>query len=303
MFEFTAAHFEEVCRCEPVREQLSTLETRRRTAVRRFWLLLPVVIIVAVAAWWTIDSSGWPTAGLVVGVLLLFFGIVAALAPLMKVGEDLKLPVLEQLAARAGLEYLPGDFSPPLYGEARKTLFGSWLSSESFSDLFHGADSDGRGHAVYEACLQRKAGKNTQIVFSGQIYALHRRPGAEGVTAIVPDRGLFNFFKPAGGMERVRIEGDEAFEKKFEVYSTHPLEAKQLLFDSDLRAVLLELRQTGRVLVYLGPVEAVVAVTGKNRFEPGNMFRSRGGEERVKAMFDDVCASMRLLGALKAKLG
>lgn len=303
MFEFTAAHFDELCKCDPVREQLSTLETRRRAAVRRFWLLLPVAIVVALAAWWSLDSAGWPTVAVVVGVVLLFFGVIGAAASLMKVGEDLKLPVLEQLAAKAGMEYLPGDFAPPLYGEARKTLFGGWLSSERFTDLFHGADAEGRGHAVYEACLQRKTGKNTHTVFSGQIYALHRRPGGEGVTAIVPDRGLFNFFKPAGGMERVRIEGDEAFEKKFEVYSTGPLEAKQLLFDSDFRRRLLELRQSGRVLVYLGPGEAVVAVSGKDRFEPGSMFRSRGGEERVRAMFDEVCASMAVLKALKAKLG
>jgi hypothetical protein len=303
MFEFTAAHFDEVCTCAPVHEQLRTLETRRRAAVKRFWLLLPVAIVLAVAAWWTIDGSGWPTAALVVGILLLFFGAIGAAAPMMKVGEDLKLPVLEQLAAKAGMEYLPGDFTPPLYGEARKTLFGGWLSSERFTDLFHGADPEGRGYAVYEACLQRKAGKNTQIVFSGQIYALHRRPGGEGVTAIVPDRGLLNFFKPAGGMVRVRIEGDEAFEKKFEVYSTHPLEAKRLLFDSDFRQRLLELRQSGRVQVYLGPSEAVVAVSGKDRFEPGSMFRRKTGEERVRQMFEDVRASLGVLGALKAKFG
>ena len=303
MFEFTAAHFDELCKCAPVHEQLSTLETRRRAAVKRFWLLLPVAILVAAAAWWSLDASGWPTAAIVLGVVLLFFGVVAAASSLMKVSEDLKLPVLERLAATAEMEYLPGDFAPPLYGEARKTLFGGWLSSETFTDLFHGADSEGRGYAVYEACLQRKTGKHTQIVFSGQIYALHRRQGGEGVTAIVPDRGLFNFFKPARGMERVRIEGDAAFEKKFEVYSTDPLEAKQLLFDSDFRRRLLELRQSGRVLAYLGPQEAVVAVSGKNRFEPGSMFRRKSGEERVRAMFDDVCASMAALRALKAKLG
>ena len=104
-------------------------------------------------------------------------------------------------------------------------------------------------------------------------------------------------------MERVRIEGDEAFEKKFEVYSTHPLEARELLFDTVFRAKLLELRKTGRVFVYAGPEEALVAATGKDRFEPGNMLRSRPGEERVKGMFEDVRASLELLRSLKAKLG
>ena len=104
-------------------------------------------------------------------------------------------------------------------------------------------------------------------------------------------------------MERVRIEGDEPFEKKFEVYSTQPLEAKQLLFDSARRRLLLELRQSGRVFALVTPEEALVAAWGKNRFEPGNMFRSRTGEERVRLMFDDLCASFAVLRDLKARLG
>jgi hypothetical protein len=135
------------------------------------------------------------------------------------------------------------------------------------------------------------------------MYAVQRRPGARGETVIVPDKKIFNFWKPSGDMERVRIEGDEPFEKKFEVYSTNPLEARELLFDSAFRARLLELRKDGRVFVYAGPEEALVAATGKDRFEPGSMLRSRPGEERVKLMFDDVCASLELLKALKAKLG
>jgi hypothetical protein len=104
-------------------------------------------------------------------------------------------------------------------------------------------------------------------------------------------------------MERVRIEGDEAFEKKFEVYSTHPMEARELLFDTAFRTRLVGLRENGRVFVYVGPEEALVAAKGKDRFEPGSMLRSKPGEERVKLMFDDVCASLDLLRALKAKLG
>ncbi|HEY0130429.1 MAG TPA: DUF3137 domain-containing protein, partial [Allosphingosinicella sp.] len=191
-----------------------------------------------------------------------------------------------------------------VFGSARALLFGGGgFSSETYTDLFNGTDEEGRGFAVYEACLQRRVGKNTHIVFSGQMYAVQRRPGAEGHTAIVPDKKIFNFWKPARDMERVRIEGDEAFEKKFEVYSTHPMEARELLFDTAFRTRLVGLRENGRVFVYVGPEEALVAAKGKDRFEPGSMLRSKPGEERVKLMFDDVCASLDLLRALKAKLG
>ena len=303
MIEFTAGHFEELCAADPVRGQIDTLETRRTAAMKAFWKYLAGGIVVAAAALFSLQAAGWDAAAWIVAGILLVIGICAAFYPLGQVKEELKHPVLEELAAKAGLEYIPSDFDPPVYARTRDTLFGAGLSNQSFTDLFHGADGEGRGHAVYEACLQRRAGKNTVTVFSGQMYAIHRRPGAQGTTVIMPDRKLLNFFKPSSGMERVRIEGDDAFERRFEVYSTAPLEAKQLLFDSDLRRRLLDLRQSGRVAVYLSPEEALVTVGGKDRFEPGTMFRSKPGRERVRLMFDDVCASLAILRELKEKLG
>ena len=69
--------------------------------------------------------------------------------------------MLEELATKAGLEYLPGDFSPPPSARRARPCSAAGLSSEPFTDLFNGADEQGRGHAVYEATLQRRAGKNT----------------------------------------------------------------------------------------------------------------------------------------------
>lgn len=303
MIEFTATDFDSVCRSTAVEERLRSMEADRKAALSTFWKRLGIGIVLTAAAAWSLLSSGWETTGIIVATLFAIGTFIGAIMPLQAVSEGLKHPVLEDLAARAGMEYLPDGFNPPVYASARKLLFGGSLSSETFTDLFNGADEDGRGHAIYEAELQRNAGRHTHTVFSGQVYALQRRPRGEGITAIVPDRKIFNFWKPARDMERVRIEGDEAFEKKFEVYSTRPLEAKQLLFDSALRRRLLELRQSGRVFVLVTPEEALVAAWGKNRFEPGNMFRSRAGEERVRLMFDDLCASFATLRELKARLG
>jgi hypothetical protein len=303
MFEYSAAHFDELCRAEGVGAEIRTIEDKRRAAVKRFWLYLLGGLALCAAAFWSLSAAGWESAGIIVAIVLLVLVVIAAAYPLSQVSADLKHPALEALAAKGGMEYWPDGFDPPLYGAARDTLFGSWLSSQTFTDLLTGADSEGRRYAVYEACLQRQSGKHSHTVFSGQVYALERPPGrTSGVTAIVPDRGLFNFFKPGRGMERVRIEGDSAFEKKFEVYSTHPLEAKQLLFDSELRRRLLALREGGPVFTFVGPGEALVAATGKNRFEPGSMFRRKSGEERVRLMFDDVCASMEVLRGLRKSL-
>jgi hypothetical protein len=302
MNQLAEEDFTALCATPAVREQIDSIESNRKAALVKFWSYLLGGIALALAAIWTLTASGWETASWIVAFILFITGIIAAIYHLSRVSEALKHPVLETLAPRAGLEYLAGNFNPPCYAEAQPVLFGG-LSSETFSDLFYGADSEGRGIAVYEACLQRRVGKNTHTVFSGQVYALQRTGGSgEAVTAIIPDKGFLNFFKPARGMERVKVEADPEFEKKFEIYSTDPLAAKGLLFDSELRRRLLELRQAGRVHVYVGPAEALVAVSGKDRFEPGSMFRSRPGEERVRLMFDDLCASLAVLKGLKERL-
>ena len=304
MIELTTRDFEALCAAGTVRERIGALEGERRAAVRKFWTRGLIGLALGLAALATLLMSGWEVVAIVVFVAFLIGTIVAAIAPLAAAKEGLKHPVLEEVAKKAGMEYIPSGFTPPAFDSACALLFGGGgFASRTFTDLFNGTGEDGRGFAAYEASLQRRSGKNTYTVFSGQMYAVQRRPGAQGRTVVVPDRKILNFWKPASDMERVRIEGDEPFEKKFEVYSTHPMEARELLFDSALRARLLELRKNGRVFVYAGPEEALVAATGKDRFEPGSMLRSRPGEERARLMFDDFCASLALLGELKAKLG
>lgn len=301
MIEYSDEHYADLCREGPVRLEMTTIEDKRKAAVRQFWLYLLGGIALAGAIAWSLIAAGWVATGLILSIGVLIGGIILALGPLTKAGEALKHPVLETLAGKGGMEYLATGFDPPVYPDARKALFGSWLSGQTFGDLFHGKDAEGRRYAFYEGTLTRKQGKNTVTIFSGQMYAFQRRSRSGGEIAIVPDRGLFNFFKPGKGMERVKFEGDPAFEKKFEVYAIHPHEALALL-GTDARAKLLELRQAGRVFAYVGPEDAFVAATGKNKFEPGSMFRSRSGEERVKAMFDDVCAALSVLRGLKAAL-
>jgi hypothetical protein len=303
MIELGANHFAELCAHDQVRERIGAVEGERRGALRKMWTRGAIGLVLSGAALLTLLNSGWQTAAIIVSVLFLGGTIFAAASPLLAVSEGLKLPVLEELAGRCGMEYLPADFTPPVYGRARSLLFGS-LSSETFTDLLHGCDENGRGYAVYEACLQRRVGKNTATIFSGQLYAIHRPGHGTGITAIVPDRKIFNFFKPASDMQRVRIEGDEAFERRFEVYSTEPMEAKQLLFSSTLRRLLLDLREAGAVSVFVSPDEALVAAhSNKDRFEPGSMLRRRAPEERVRMMFDDVAASLNTLRALRSELG
>ncbi len=302
MIEFSEDHFRDLCRSGRVSVEIATIEEKRKAAVKTFWLYLVGGVALSAAIGWSLVAANWPTAGFILGFAVLIIAVILAIHPLTKAGEALKHPVLEELAAKGGLTYLATGFDPPVYPDARKALFGNWLSGQTFTDLFHGTDAEGRRFALYEGNLTRKQGKNTVTIFSGQMYAFQRRAKGGGEIVIVPDRGLFNFFKPLSGMERVKFENDADFERRFEVYAYKPHEATGLL-GPDIRRNLLALRQAGRVFAYIGPEDIFVAATGKNKFEAGSMFRSVSGEERVRAMFDDVCAGLAVLRRLRAALG
>ncbi|HEX5183077.1 MAG TPA: DUF3137 domain-containing protein [Allosphingosinicella sp.] len=303
MIALTTDCFTDICNDPAVRAELASLEENRAAAVRRFWIWIVASILLAAAAYVSLERTGWQSLSFFGAVLFLIFGVALGWTALSKVSEALKVPVLQALAARAGVDYMETGFSPPAYPEARKALFGRWLNRERFTDLFHARDEDGRNVAVYEACLQRSSGRSEQTVFRGQIYAIERPPSSSATTVIVPDRGLFNFMKPMSGLERVETGADPEFEKRFETYSTSEAEARQLLFDSDLRRRLLDMREKGRVFVYVGPNDALVAASGGDRFEPGSMLRARPGEDRVRSMVADVCDALATVKALKAKLG
>jgi hypothetical protein len=303
MLELGSDCFDAICGDPAVRAELATLEESRQAAVRRFWTFFAAGIALGALAFFLLGRSDRAQFGWLAALLCVGAGLGLGMHALSKVGEALKQPVLAALAAKAGLEYMEKGFSPPVYPEARDTLFGHWLSQETFTDLFHGKDGEGKNHAVYEADLERRSGKNSRTIFRGQIYAVERKAPAGGTTAIVPDRGLFNFFKPAAGMTRVSLESDPEFEKKFEIYSTSEMEARQLLFDSAFRARLLSLAAGGRTFVFVAPDNALVAATSPDRFEPGSMLRSVSGEERVRKMVNDVCAAIAILREVKAGLG
>jgi hypothetical protein len=305
MNELTGEHFDELCRQGPVQAQIQGIEGNRKDALKQFWMRLGVCLAAAIllpVLMWEINE--------VVAIILFFLffigGLIWAWGPLDRARQALKLPVLEALAARGGMTYEPSNFEPPVFADACRTIFGSWLSSTTFTDLFYGRDQAGSNYAFYVAMLTRRVGKNTTTVFSGQIYALQRQRGGTGLTVILPDKGIFNFFKPGAGMERVHFEENAEFENRFEVYSTAPMEAKMLLGSRTVQDQLLEARGNAwgsRLFAYLSPTDAFIAINGKDRFEPGSMFRSRPGEERVRQMFEEVCHSLTVMKQLKAAFG
>jgi hypothetical protein len=276
------------------------MEDRRWSGLVRFWAALGAGIAVTAGLVFMLPGS---RSGLVAifAVIILTLACALGYGQLAKVAASLKMPVLQAIAAKGGLGYRDAGFDPPVFAAARSALFGNWLSSQTFTDLFSGSDESGKSFSLYEAVLVRGSGRSRHTVFSGQVFAWQRRARSGSEIVIVPDRGIFNFFKPVGGMERVRFEEDPDFESRFEVYAFEPLPA-MMAIGADLRRALLDLRQAGRVFGYVGPDEVLIAGWGRNRFEPGSMFRTIPGEQRVRAMFEDVCAGLATLERLRGAL-
>ncbi len=301
MIELTESHCRDLCRAPRVQAETSRLAGRRRFTLFIFWLALLLGLALAGLTFWIAFTNDRLILGVILASVVAVVAMGAAALPISKVGRDLKLPVLETLAGQSGLTYVSHDFAPPVFEEASGPLFGSWLSSRHVSDLFQGAEEDGRRFAIYEAYLTRHAGKDIEVVFTGQIYAFQRRRHGSGPIVIVPDRGIFNFFNPAGLAERVRFDGDPEFERRFQVYAERPQDALALL-GGETRRKFLEWRRGGRVMAWVGGEDVLVAIPGNKRFEPGSMFRGRTGAERVRLMFDDLRASLATLRSLQASL-
>ena len=78
---------------------------------------------------------------------------------------------------------------------------------------------------------------------------------------------------------------------------------RRLLIIAVAEQGLSDLRSIGRVHAWIGPEDALVAVTGRNRFEPGSLFRRKPGRDRVQSMLGDVCAALATLRQVKDRLG
>jgi hypothetical protein len=290
-----------VCADPQAAEALAAFAGRRRAALR-FWLIWTAAgLILGPACYVSLAASGWGALAWRAAIALTVGPVLIGASALGSVKEDLKLPVLAAAAAAAGFDYQETDFDPPGYPEAREALF-PWLTGEEFQDLFMGKDSDGRGLAMFEARLKRGSGRSERLGFQGQVYWIEREPRATSATIVLPGRGLLEFGNP-GGLDPVGFSTDPDFDARFQIYSDTEAEARALFSDPLLRRLLLELREGGKAYAFAGRYNAVIAVAGANRFEPGGLIDSSGGKERVRTMATDLCDGLATLRKLKERLG
>lgn len=291
----SASDFDGLCD-GPLAPALAGLEDARKAAVKKHWITIGIAAVIAVLA---VVLFRFGVFGWVIAILALVGGWIFASGHLSKAGRTLKDPALQAITGARGMTYAATGFTADGY-EALHPLFGR-PNSRSFSDRFSG--DEGGPYAFYEATLVTGSGKSRREVFKGLIFSL-KRGMVQGETVIVPDKGLFNFFKPGAGMERVKFEDDGEFEKRFEVYSTRPDEARSLV-NPIVREKLKAWRETyGKVIVRISGEELAVALTKRNdHFEVGSMTKAIPGRDRVRGIWNDVDATVGLTRDIRSTLG
>src|SRR4051794_22708313 len=136
MLAFSDSLCREICAAGPVALEISTMEDQRKSGLVRFWAIVGGAVLLAIAVAYAL--AGPQRTGLVFAAnfFILLLGGVLGYRQLNRVAEALKVPALETIAAKGALTYQERGFDPPVYPDARRALFGNWLTTERFSDLF-----------------------------------------------------------------------------------------------------------------------------------------------------------------------
>lgn len=286
----------------PLAPALAGVEDARKAAMKKRWITFGIAAVIALLLAFVVPRGvfGW-----ILAIVALVGGWIWGSRALDQAGRNLKDPALNAIAGARGLTYTATGFTADGY-EGLHPLFGR-PEIRTFSDRLTG--DEGGPYALYEAILVQQTGmnrnsnRNRQEVFRGLIYSM-KRNAVQGETVIVPDKGLFNFFKPSGGMDRVKFEDDGEFEKRFEVYSTNPDQARALV-NPVVREKLKGWRQAyGKVFVRLVGDEVTVALGKRNNhFEVGNMSKSIAPRERVQGIWNDVDATVAIARDIRSSLG
>lgn len=129
--------------------------------------------------------------------------------------------------------------------------------------------------------------------FAGLLFRVDLDRDLQGHTVVQPRKAAGG---DRSGMNRVEI--DPAFDREFDVYSTHPGEARALL-DAGVRARLLELAERARAplhLAFAGGVAYAGFDYGKHLFEPH--LAAALGEEELAALAEPLLLAEALVVAL-----
>jgi hypothetical protein len=227
---------------------------------------------------------------------------------LQQVGKETKMLLVEPVAREFGITFDSSLDEDPVDIVRMKNLglVPSWDRAK-FEDRLAGKRGDAP-FEFFEAHLEEKRTTSQRgrtqttwvTVFRGQCLVVHFPKRFEGVTQVFRDAGVFNSLMKLGQRhERVRLE-DPKFERAFEVYGSDQVEARFIL-TPDFMERLLHLEETfsgKRLRCAFSSGEMLLAVEGKNLFEPGSMQRPMNDLGRVQEILQDFAAVFRLIDSV-----
>jgi hypothetical protein len=85
--------------------------------------------------------------------------------------------------------------------------------------------------SIIEVSMERGSGNSTEVLFDGLLIGLELPRSLTGTTVVAEEQDVFKQLADRWrleGLERVRLE-DPGFERRYQVYSTDPVEARALL--------------------------------------------------------------------------
>jgi hypothetical protein len=231
---------------------------------------------------------------------------------LNKLAKETKQMLVEPVSAQFGMTF-DIDCAPPAEINVFRSLglVPSWDRAR-YEDMLTGQRGDAP-FRFFEAHLEEKRTttdskgrtRTTWVtVFRGQCLVARFHKEFNGVTKVFRDAGFFNALMKLGQKgQRVKLE-DPVFEKAFEVYATDQIEARFIL-TPDFMERLLKLEKTfqgNRLRCAFSGGEMLLCVEGKNRFEPGSMYRPMDDLGRVRDILQDFAAVFLLIDAMSNRV-
>jgi len=208
----------------------------------------------------------------------------AAYAPLSRLAKRAKTAVLEALCTPLGVSYAAAGSEPG----GLAAYFALKLLTKPDHGVYTDVFSGRRGKADFSMCsalLTTGSGKERRIVFRGQLIRMSTARPRTATTVVLRNSGWLNGFVKPQSLKPVGLE-DVRFNKKFVVYGSDQVEAREILTPTFMQQLLdLESGFGGaHIRCAFTELDLMIALESSLRFGIGGMFSSLVQRGRVEAI-------------------
>ena len=289
-----------------IEPQLKQLEIERRKSMRNailIWLLFAASAASECLVWglFTHGRTWIPDLRLLLPTVIA--GFIGGFIPLGDITRKTKLALIHSFSDPLGLAYEIRPAEPPVVQRLADLGLLPKSDNRYFEDQFKGR----RGQSEFTLCetvLNVGQGKNSRVVFKGQVFQVAFPRKFMGKTVMLRDSGWLNSFVCPEGLRKVGLE-DPKYEALWEVFGDDQIESRAVLTPTFMEQMIaLESVYAGkniRCAFYEG--DLMIAVEGVDRFEQGSMFSKLDTRERAQSMANDFAALIAVIDSVVPPTG